>query len=365
MKKVYSSVFPAVFAAAVLMGCNSGGGIHPTVQDVSVTPSRADVSRGGTAQFEAAAIVSGGAAEDVAWSIDETPAGAATGISSTGLLTIDDAETLSALTVRAASTAAGFTHVSGAAAVTVSAPFDVWLLGPGTPAGYTLMHASTKMTDTGSGVYTWTGALTAHTSGVQFSTNKTGTPAWNAGTWYHALSGETISPGTAQPVSETDNSESYFTISAAAAGNYTITLDTQARTVLFTPDPAVNSVTGIYGEAAVTVTAPYVPTGPGFSIYGVAAAGSTWLSGPSLTETAAGVYTWTGACSTGQLKFRDTTNNRDWAASTYTSVESGRTYPAAHTMYNQLFNLTAAGNYTITLNVDLSPGTGTATFVKN
>jgi hypothetical protein len=129
-KRNVKVIFLTAFAVALIMaavGCESDGGggeLTPAVISVSVTPSTAEVKKGYSGQFTAVVEVSGGASQTVTWSIDEAATVAAgTSISPAGLLTLDAAETLSALTVRATSTFD--TSVSGSADVTVKEPDDV------------------------------------------------------------------------------------------------------------------------------------------------------------------------------------------------------------------------------------------------
>ena len=103
---------------------NNGGQItppditpDPDEPSVTVSPSAVTVSLGSTQLFSA--IVLGLESKVVEWSIDEVDIAAGTGIgSSTGELTIDDAEIATSLTVRATSTEDR--TVSGAAMVTIN-----------------------------------------------------------------------------------------------------------------------------------------------------------------------------------------------------------------------------------------------------
>jgi len=105
-----------------------------TVTGVSVSPSTATVSKGRTLQFSATVSGTNSPAQTVTWSIVESGKHSGTTINSSGLLTISASETLTSLTVRAASTVD--TTKSGTAAVTVSqmttpvTPTDSRILNP-------------------------------------------------------------------------------------------------------------------------------------------------------------------------------------------------------------------------------------------
>ena len=91
------------------------------VDSVSVNPSRTDLRKGGERTF--AAIVEGtnNPPQTVAWSIDGHGGSTSSGsiIDQSGRLRVSATETLPTLTIRAASTAAGFTQLSGTATVTL------------------------------------------------------------------------------------------------------------------------------------------------------------------------------------------------------------------------------------------------------
>jgi len=93
---------------------------EPYVSAVVVTPNPASVGRNRTQQFAAAVTAHNSAAETVIWSIVETGKHANTTISTTGLLSINNAETLTTLTVKAVSTVTP--SIYGEAVVTVTAP---------------------------------------------------------------------------------------------------------------------------------------------------------------------------------------------------------------------------------------------------
>jgi hypothetical protein len=215
------------------------------VTGISVSPATATVIKGGTQQFTETVTVLGGAAQTVTWSIVETPTVGTTGIDSSGELTVDAAETLTELTVRATSDVMGFTGIYGEATVTVTdfvaSGFDVWLSGGASPGGWptltgTAIPSGTNlyknaMTDAGSGVFTWTGPLTANT--VQFVSTRGGNPNWNSsdGDWFTRNSTTAITLDTPQTVEVVNGQKNGWTV--PSAGDYTITLDTGASTVLF------------------------------------------------------------------------------------------------------------------------------------
>jgi hypothetical protein len=224
MKKVRLNTFPAlVFAVAVLIGtgCNSSGGINPTVQGVSVTPPTANVPRGGTAQFEAEAIVFGGASDAVTWSIVETGTAAGTTISATGLLTVAASEGLTTLTVRARSAQEGFTDVFGDAIVTPYDPTDPTVL-------------SIEVTPDSISV-AW-GATQQFTADVEVLNGAAETVAWS--------------------IVETEKAEGTV---ISDTGLLTVAADETLTTLTVRATSTVEGFTGVYGEAIVT---PYDPTAP-------------------------------------------------------------------------------------------------------
>ena len=94
-----------------LMVIRPAGGVDPgepdpgaTVTNVTVTPDSATIDKGKTQQFSAAVNGTGNVAQTVTWSIVQTNKHAGTTINSSGLLTVSASETLTSLTVRAAST---------------------------------------------------------------------------------------------------------------------------------------------------------------------------------------------------------------------------------------------------------------------
>jgi hypothetical protein len=90
----------------------------PVVTGVKVSPATPSVAKGTAQQFSAEVQGTGSPDQAVTWSIEEANKHEGTAISDTGLLTVDAVETLSALSIKAAS--AANTGVSGTAAVTVT-----------------------------------------------------------------------------------------------------------------------------------------------------------------------------------------------------------------------------------------------------
>ena len=88
------------------------------VESVSVSPATVTVSKGAKQQFTATVTGTGNPAQTVTWSIVESGKHSGTTINSSGLLTVSASETLTKLTVKAASTADK--GKSGTATVTVS-----------------------------------------------------------------------------------------------------------------------------------------------------------------------------------------------------------------------------------------------------
>jgi len=97
-----------------------GETVTPTVTSVTVSPATASVEKGKTRQFGAAVAGTNSPATTVTWSIVQTNKNAGTTISTSGLLTVAAAETLTTFTVKATSTVDN--TKSGTATVTVTAP---------------------------------------------------------------------------------------------------------------------------------------------------------------------------------------------------------------------------------------------------
>ena len=93
-------------------------GTPPTVTGVLVNPTTASLTKGGIETFTAIVNGTNNPAQTVTWSIDESGKHSQTVIGTDGVLTINSAETLATLTVRATSTVD--TSKSGVAIVTVT-----------------------------------------------------------------------------------------------------------------------------------------------------------------------------------------------------------------------------------------------------
>ena len=214
--------------------------VPSTFTAINVNPATINVSQGGQQQFSVT-VIDNYSPQAVSWSIDGADDGTTTAagstITPTGLLTVSETEpTGTDLTIRATSTAEGYTNITGTATVSITAAgsfvpsgFEVWLLGPGTPGGNSFDAAGNKMTDLGGGIFEWIGQLNA--GGVQFPSNKGGvTPGWGAGTFYGWQTGgaTAVTFGEEQYVQTYTGNSNGFTIGNADAGNYTITLNTNS-----------------------------------------------------------------------------------------------------------------------------------------
>ena len=124
MKKKFFKNF--AIAAVIGFGVAACGDkpADPTVGSVTVSPETATVAKGTTQTFTATVTGTNHPAQTVRWSIVETGKNAATTIDADGVLTVDAAENLTSLTVRATSTVDKVR--TGRAVVTVSggSPFD-------------------------------------------------------------------------------------------------------------------------------------------------------------------------------------------------------------------------------------------------
>jgi hypothetical protein len=105
----------------------------PTVTNVTITPSTAEVAKGGSTTFSATVAASGGAVETVTWSVVTTGVNENTKFpnpTSSGLFQVASDETVASITIRATSTADG--SKSGTATVSVPQPTVISVeLSPG------------------------------------------------------------------------------------------------------------------------------------------------------------------------------------------------------------------------------------------
>jgi len=128
-----------------------------TVSSVTVSPTNANVAKGGTQQFTATVSGTGNPAQSVTWAV--TGGGTGTVINSGGLLTVAAGETAISLTVRATSTTD--TTQSGTANVTVTetstpdALTGVVLITGNPRAGNTLTANTANLFGTGIISYQW------------------------------------------------------------------------------------------------------------------------------------------------------------------------------------------------------------------
>ena len=115
----YTSIFGTA-TVTVTSETVVGGPTVVTVTGVTVSPSTINMTKGGTQQFQAAVTGDNSPSQTVTWTVQG--GGAGTSISTGGLLTVGGSETATTLTVRAASTVAGYTNIAGTAIVTVASP---------------------------------------------------------------------------------------------------------------------------------------------------------------------------------------------------------------------------------------------------
>ena len=146
--------------------------------------------------------------------------------------------------------------------------FDVWLIGasatwnmqppslPPDPYKMTPEYENGAFT----GVFTWTGNLIITPSdgnkyeGVSFISNRTGSVGWSGADWFvsteSTLANRTVqNKGGQQSFNVADNTSQAPMFRIAAAGNYTITLDTEGMTAIFVKnDYEGQAAKGKYGN---------------------------------------------------------------------------------------------------------------------
>jgi hypothetical protein len=149
----------------------------PTVTGVTVTPSTADVAKGGSTTFIADVAASGGAGTGVTWSVVTTSVSANTKFpnpTTSGLFQVASDETVTSITIRATSTVDE--SKSGTATVTVTQPTVSGVeLSPSVavfvaPGGTRQFSATVKGTNSPSQTVTWTLVGNSHTSTTISST---------------------------------------------------------------------------------------------------------------------------------------------------------------------------------------------------
>jgi uncharacterized repeat protein (TIGR02543 family) len=251
-----SQAVPAIFGTATLK--LQAPSSTPVVYDITVEPAAATVMKAVNAdgtpqlhnglpaeqyrgrQFTANGIASGGASEDVTYSIVETGLKPGTKITSDGYLTIALNEEKTSLTVRVASAEPGFTDVHVDVPVTVQS-FSVWLVGGSTTWG---RGSAYKMTDNGNGTYTWTGAFTnANASqGISFDTDKSnggngGDCGWQADAWYCFTTTQTFGAGEFAMRTNNDQANMFGIDDDVLGTTYTILLDVTVPKVTVTAAP--------------------------------------------------------------------------------------------------------------------------------
>ena len=115
--KATSTANTGIFGTAIVTVTNEA--VVTSIADITVTPSTIRVTKGSTHTFSA--VVTGdNAPQTVTWTVEGGISG--TSISANGLLIVAAGETAAMLTVKAASTVAGYTHVFGTAIVSVANP---------------------------------------------------------------------------------------------------------------------------------------------------------------------------------------------------------------------------------------------------
>ena len=237
MKK-FKSIFTGIAALMLLMGiltaCPTGsddnGGNNAAITSVTISPKTPSVVKGGTLEFAATVAVTGNAAKTVTWSIEESAKKAGTTISAAGLLTVAADETLTSLTVKAASTADP--SKSDTATVTIS-------VGSVTSVTISPKTASVAKGDTQeftAAVAVTEGAAQTVTWTIEESAKKAGTTISDTGLLTVAAD-ETLTSLTVKAASTVDTSKS----------------DTAAVTVV-PAGPALTGSVSISGQAEVGAT---------------------------------------------------------------------------------------------------------------
>jgi hypothetical protein len=205
--RVTSKTAPDISGTATLVLQTPSG--FPVVTDVIVTPLKATIMKAALTngniqthgsfpaqqyrgqQFTASAVASGGATENVTWSIVETVK-SGTRVTAAGYVTVALNEERESFTLRVSSAEPGFENVYVDVPITVQS-FSVWVVGAATDPQWGRGGAN-LMNDNGDGTYTWTGELINSpdnlTEGLAFNTNKVtggvgGTIAWSGDAWYN------------------------------------------------------------------------------------------------------------------------------------------------------------------------------------
>jgi hypothetical protein len=147
----------------------------PTVTGVTVTPSTAEVAKGGSTTFSASVAASGGAGTGVTWSVVTTSVSANTKFSTStpGLFQVASDETKTSITIKATSTFD--TGKSGTATVSVPQPTvtSVSISPSGSvivaPGGTQQFSATVKGTNSPSQTVTWS-IVGTHNTGTTITT---------------------------------------------------------------------------------------------------------------------------------------------------------------------------------------------------
>ena len=207
-----------------------------TVTSVTVTPTTITVAKGKTQQFTVAVSGDNNPAQTVTWSIVETGKAAGTAIDTNGLLTVAAGETLSTLTVKAASTVD--TSKSGTATVSVFASAE------DIPTVTAVTVSPSTATVAKGGTKTFTAAVTGTNSPAQtvtwsiVETGKAAGTAIDTNGLLTVAAGEPLSTLTVKAASTVDTSKS---------GTATVTVTVT--------EPPVTTVTSIAGIRAYLLAA--------------------------------------------------------------------------------------------------------------
>lgn len=220
-----------VATIVTLVGCggssagSTGGGTTTTVTSVTVNPSTATVTAGGSQSFSATVVGQNNPSQAVTWSVSPTSAGT---ITTGGVFT--SSATIAAVTtatITAASTIPGYTNITGIATVTVN---------PASVPQPTVTIAATPSTIT-------LGATTTLTWSSTNATSCTASGAWSGN--------QAISGSTAETPSATGTTT--YTLTCTGAGG-SISASTTV-TVNAAPLPDITSVSPsvIYANAELGI----------------------------------------------------------------------------------------------------------------
>jgi hypothetical protein len=284
----------------------TGSAAPPTISSVTVSPVAIEVQQGGTQQFAATVAGTNNPPQTVTWSV--TGGMGTTNISTSGLLTVDAAQTTaSALTVRATSTADGAKYGEAAVTVTNTPPAPLYAISleasayafPAAAAGYgSQTPLSVTVTNTGNRA---TGALTVSLSGANPSAFELSAATINSITTVNPTASFTVSPKTGLTAGTynatvtvsggngiTANFSVSFTVNPVGAQVHTITFDAGGGFVTL-----ATMQTGADGKLA-SLPAPTRSGRYRFDGWFTAASGSTQITTGTVFTADATVYArWT------------------------------------------------------------------------